>query len=85
MLFLSGRPGISVGDHLSGHCGRVCPNAPTSPATRFAEPEDPSLTYLGSTRPLELQLATTTVDQIATMPTNDSYLTAEIATAITAS
>jgi hypothetical protein len=84
MIFLSGCPGILVGDHLSGHCGRMCLNAPTSPATRFAEPEDPSVTYLGSTRPQMWRLATTTVDQVAIMPTSDSYLIAEIATAITA-
>jgi hypothetical protein len=43
-----------------------------------------SVTRLGSARPLSWRLATTTVDQIATMPTSDCYLTAEIATAITA-
>ena len=43
-----------------------------------------SVACLGSARPQMWRLATTTIDQVATMPTSDSYLTAEIATAITA-
>ena len=82
MSFLTRHPGILVADHLSGYCRRLRPNAPASPAIRFAESEDPGQ-CLGSARPLKWRLATTTVDQIATMPTNDSYMTAEIATAIT--
>ena len=41
MSFLTGHPGILVADHLSGHCGRMRPNAPASRAIRFAESEEP--------------------------------------------
>jgi hypothetical protein len=43
-----------------------------------------SVACLGSARSQRWRLATSGVDQIAAMPTNDSYMTAAIATAITA-
>jgi hypothetical protein len=84
MSFLTRRPGILVANHLSRHCGWMRPKAPTTPAIGFAGPGGPRVTCLGSAQPQRWRLATMGVDQIATMPTNDSYMTAEIATAITA-
>jgi hypothetical protein len=83
--FLIRRPGILVGDDLSGHDGRMRPNAPASPVVRFAETGRPeSVTARGLARPHRWRLAATGVDQIASMPTNDSYVTAEVAIPITA-
>ena len=83
--FLIRRPGILVGDDLSGHDGRMRPNAPASLVVRFAETGRPeSVTARGLARPHRWRLAASGVDQIAIMPTNDSCMTAEVAVAITA-
>jgi hypothetical protein len=84
MSFLIRRPGILVGDELSGHRGRMRPNAPASPDARFAAARPESAACLGSGRPQRWRLATKGVGQIASMLTNHSYMTAEVATAITA-
>jgi len=82
MSFLTSHQGILVGDDPSGHCGRMRANAPDSPAIRFAEPEN-HVSDPGTARPLRWRSATTTVDQVETMPASDSCMTAEIAAAIT--
>jgi hypothetical protein len=83
--FLNRQPGILVADHLSGRCDRVRPTAPARPSRLICCAGRPvSVTCLGAARPQRWRLATTGVDQIATTPTNDSYMTTGIAAAITA-
>ena len=83
--FLIKRQGILVGDDLSGHDRRMRPNAPASPVVRFAAAGRPeSATARGLARPHGWRFAATGVDQIAGMPSNDSYVTAEVAIPITA-
>ena len=84
MSFLTREPGILVADLVSGGYEGVRPNTPAGPAVRLLSRKTGVSGLPRVSAAQRLRLATSGVDQIATMATSDSYMTAEIAAAITA-
>jgi hypothetical protein len=84
MSFLTRHPGIPVADHRSRYCGRMRTKALASPAVRFAEPEDYVSDLPRVSAAPEAAIDDDDCRPNRDMPTSDSYMTAEIAAAITA-